>query len=115
MKFLALLVSIVFSSFAWAEDYQDSGPYYAFYHIQASNPAAVVTAMDKFWASDCGKQYPADVALSQEMFNGSYPSTHFIINTFQSSNDQSKAAEIMRSCPDAIIFLPLKFSFSYNQ
>jgi len=105
MKVLALLVSIVFSSFAWAEDYQDSGPYYAFYHIQASNPAAVVTAMDKFWASDCGKQYPADVALSQEMFNGSYLSTHFIINTFQNSNDQSKAAEIMRSCPDAITFL----------
>ena len=64
MKVLALLVSIVFSSFAWAEDYQDSGPYYAFYHIQASNPAAVVTAMDKFWASARGKQHPADVALA---------------------------------------------------
>ena len=105
MKVLVLFFSMVFSSVVLADDHQDSGPFYAFYHLQVINPAAVVTAMDNFWASDCGKQYPADVALAQEMFNGAYSSTHFIINTFQNSADQSKAAEIMRSCPDAITFL----------
>ena len=105
MKFLVLFFSFVFSGLIFADDHQDSGPFYAFYHLQVTNPAAVVAAMDQFWASDCGKEYPADVALAQEMFNGAYRSTHFIINTFQNSNDQSKAAEIMRSCPDAITFL----------
>jgi hypothetical protein len=105
MKIIVLLMSLVLSSFAVADDHADGGPFYAFYHLNVTNPAGVVEAMDKFWASDCGKQYPADVALSQELFNGGYASTHFIINTFQSIEDQSKAAEIMRSCPDSAVFL----------
>ena len=86
-------------------DDHDGGPFYAFYHVQVSNPSTLVSAMDTFWASDCGKQYPADVALLEEVFNGSSPSTHFIINTFQTSDDQAQAAEIMRSCPDAVAFV----------
>ena len=105
MKKLMFLLIVVFSNLVWADDHDESGPLYAFYHLQVGNPAALVNAMDTFWASDCGKQYPADVALSQEIFNGSYKSTHFIINTFQNSTDQAKAAEIMRSCPAAITFL----------
>jgi hypothetical protein len=95
----------VTTSLAIADDHSEGGPYYAFYHLQVTNPAAVVGAMDKFWASECGKQYPADVALLEEGFNGSNPATHFIINTFQSSADQEKAGEIMRSCPAALEFL----------
>ena len=105
MKFLILFVSLLLSSQLIADDLADGGPYYAFYHLNVTNPTAVVAAMDTFWASDCGKQYPADVALTQELFNGSYSSTHFIINTFQNSTDQAKAAEIMRSCPSASTFL----------
>lgn len=105
MKIMVLLISLILSSVAVADHHAKSGPFYAFYHLQVANPAGVVAAMDKFWASDCGKQYPADVGLSQEIFNGSYTSTHFIINTFQSIEDQDKAAEIMRSCPDAAVFL----------
>ena len=60
--------------------------------------------MDKFWDSGCGNQYPADVGLSQEVFNGSYQSTHFVINTFQSAADEETAAEIMRSCPAVLEF-----------
>ena len=105
MKKLMFLLIVVFSNLVWADGHDESGPLYAFYHLQVGNPAALVNAMDTFWASDCGKQYPADVALSQEIFNGSYKSTHFIINTFQNSTDQAKAAEIMRSCPAAITFL----------
>lgn len=104
-EIVVLLLSILFPSLAVADDHTESGPFYAFYHLQVDNPAALVAAMDKFWASDCGKKYPADVGLSQELFNGSYTSTHFVINTFQSIEDQDNAAEIMRSCADAQIFL----------
>ena len=99
------LVSSFFVGTTIADDHAEAGPFYAFYHLQTANPAAVVAAMDKFWASDCGKKYPADVALSEEVFNGGNASTHFIINTFQNSEDQAAAAEIMRSCPDALEFL----------
>ena len=100
-----LIVSSLFVGTAIADDHAEAGPFYAFYHLQTANPAAVVAAMDKFWASDCGKKYPADVALSEEVFNGGNTSTHFIINTFQNSEDQAAAAEIMRSCPSALSFL----------
>ena len=105
MKLLTMLAAVLFSASVFANDHEDNGPYYAFYHLQVANPAALVESMDRFWASDCGKQYPADVALSQEVFNGGYSSTHFVINTFQNSPDQAKAAEIMRSCPSGIQFL----------
>ena len=105
IRLLLALFLGVFGAQALADDHAKAGPFYAFYHIQSTNPAAVVAAMDKFWDSDCGKQYPADVALSEEVFNGGNTSTHFIINTFQNSEDQAKAAEIMRSCPDALVFL----------
>ena len=105
MKILAFLSALLFSATTLADDHQDSGPYYAFFHMQVADPAAVVDSMDRFWASDCGKQYPADVALSQEVFNGGYTSTHFIINTFQNSADQAKAAELMRTCASSIQFL----------
>ena len=105
IRLLLALFLGVFGTQALADDHAQAGPFYAFYHIQSTNPAAVVAAMDKFWDSACGKQYPADVALSEEVFNGGNTSTHFIINTFQNSEDQAKAAEIMRSCPDALVFL----------
>ena len=105
MKTLTMLAAVLFSVSVFANDHEDNGPYYAFYHMQVANPAALVESMDRFWASDCGKQYPADVALSQEVFNGGYSSTHFIINTFQNSADQAKAAELMRTCASGIQFL----------
>ena len=105
LKLILLSSLIIFSSSAFSDDHEMVGPYYAFYHFAAPDPAAVVAAMDKFWASDCGKKYPADAGLSQEVFNGGYQSTHFIINTFRNAKDQQEAAEILRSCPSAIAFL----------
>ena len=109
MKFVNIVGLFIFSSFfgvtVVADDHAETGPFYAFYHLQTLNPASIVAATDKFWDSDCGKKYPADVALSAEAFNGGNSSTHFIINTFQTSEDQALAAEIMRSCPDARVFL----------
>jgi hypothetical protein len=104
IAFVAATAMLFSLNSAIADDH-DGGPFYAFYHLQVADPAALVSAMDTFWASDCGKQYPADVALLQEVFNGSSPSTHFIINTFQTSSDQEKATQLMRSCPDAVAFL----------
>jgi hypothetical protein len=106
MKEITLLVTIaLFSGLALADHHEERGPFYAFYHFAAPDPGAVVAAMDKFWASDCGKQFPADSGLQQEVFNGGYASTHFIINTFQNAADQQKAAEILSTCPSAIAFL----------
>ncbi len=105
LRFILGCLFFLHSAVSVADSHSVSGPFYAFYHFAAPDPSAVIDAMDKFWASDCGKQYPADAALSQEVFNGSYPSTHFIINTFQSAADQQKASEILRSCPDSLIFL----------
>ena len=105
IRLLLIVVLGLFGAKAFADDHAKAGPFYAFYHIQSTNAAAIVDAMDKFWASDCGKQYPADVGFSEEVFNGGNTSTHFFLNTFQNSEDQAKAAEIMRSCPDALTFL----------
>ena len=74
---------ILFSTSVFGRRSRDGRTFYAFYHFAAPDPAAVVAAMDKFWASDCGKKYPADAGLNQEVFNGGYQSTHFIINTFK--------------------------------
>ena len=104
MKLLSLLSLFLFSLTGLEDDHSPAGSLYAFYHFSAPEPDRVVAAMDKFWDSGCGNQYPADVGLSQEVFNGSYQSTHFVINTFQSVADQETAAEIMRSCPAVLEF-----------
>ena len=104
MRLSVLIAILTFTAFVRADGHSDRGPYYAFYHFYAPDPAAVVAAMDQFSASECRQDYPADVALSQEVINGSYKSTHFIISTFQTAADQQKAAETMRSCPAALEF-----------
>ena len=104
LKIFSFLSLLFFPFTGWADDHSSTGPYYAFYHFSTPEPGKVVAALDKFWGSDCGKQYPADIGLSQEIFNGSYQSTHFVINTFQSAADQETAAEILRSCPTALEF-----------
>lgn len=105
MKFFITLFAVFFSSLSLADDHRPNSKYYGFYHFIAQDPAAVVAATDKFYASDCGKAYPADVGLAEEVFNGAYQSTHFFINTYQNAADQEKAAEMLRSCPGAVEFL----------
>ncbi|MDC0213641.1 hypothetical protein OAL14_02415 [Gammaproteobacteria bacterium] len=79
-------------------------PIYQFYHFNAPDPAAVVSAMDKFAASDCGKQMPANIALSAELYNGSDNATHFIIVGFGSHADRVKAEALQATCPAASVF-----------
>jgi len=105
MKLFVTLLAALFSTLALADNHRPNSKYYGFYHFIAPDPAAVVAATDKFYASDCGKAYPADVGLAEEVFNGAYQSTHFFINTYQNAEDQQKAAEIFRSCPSGLEFL----------
>lgn len=101
---LALLLSLLTGA-AYADHHEEAGPFYAFYHMNVPNPPALIEAMDRFWASECGARYPADVGLLQEVFNGGYSSTHFVINTFANAKDQQTASEVLRSCPDGLRFL----------
>ncbi len=104
-RLIFAVIAVLISGVTQADNQSERGPFYAFYHFTAPDPAAAMAAMDKFWASDCGQQYPADAGLMEEVFNGGYQSTHFIINTFQNAIDQQQAAEILRTCPSAIEFL----------
>jgi len=88
-----------------AEETAEGPEMLGFYHFYAPDPGAVVAAMDKFWASDCGKEYPAEVALAAEVFNGGYASSHFVLNTFPNAAAQEQAASILMSCPDGRLFL----------
>ena len=38
MKKLMFLLIVVFSNLVWADDHDESGPLYAFYHLQVGNP-----------------------------------------------------------------------------
>jgi len=51
------------------------------YDINATNPAAVVAAMDKFAASPTGQAGPGTVILFQYIVNGESSATHnFVVN-----------------------------------
>ena len=105
MKLPVMLVAAALSIPALSDNHSPENPYLGFYYFSAPNPEAVVKAMDTFYDSDCGKQYPADVALAEQVFNGGYESTHFFLNSYANAAAQQKAAEIFRTCPAALAFL----------
>ena len=105
MQFMIFFFALLAPLVGMADDHEPSQPYLGFYYFSAPNPSAVVRAVDKFYASDCGRRYPADVSLAEQIFNGSDPSTHFFLNTYRDAAAQEEAAEIFRSCPAAIAFL----------
>ena len=78
---------------------------HAFYFIDVSNPVAVVGALDEFAASECGKKLPADIGLMAEGINGSASSTHFIIVSYETMDDFTKAGALTQSCPEAVKML----------
>ena len=105
MKLLVMFIAAALSIPALSDNHSPENPYLGFYYFSAPNPEAVVKAMDTFYESDCGKQYPADVALAEQVFNGGYESTHFFLNSYANAAAQQKAAEIFRTCPAALAFL----------
>ena len=70
---------------------------HAFYFFDVTSPAGVVAAMDKFRASSCGSQMPADIGLMAETINGSASSTHFIIASYESMADFSEGQKLVQS------------------
>ena len=78
---------------------------HTFYFFDVTSPAGVVAAMDKFRASSCGSQMPADIGLMAETINGSASSTHFIIASYESMADFSEGQKLVQSCADAATFL----------
>jgi hypothetical protein len=105
MKLLVMFIAAALSIPALSDNHSPENPYLGFYYFSAPNAESVVKAMDTFYESDCGKQYPADVALAEQVFNGGYESTHFFLNSYANAAAQQKAAEIFRTCPAALAFL----------
>ena len=79
--------------------------YYAYYGISTTNPPAVVAAMDKFNASECGQKTPSSVALMAETFNGGEESTHTFVVTYEGSKVLDETLAILSTCPDYATFL----------
>lgn len=99
IKRIFILLSALLSQGVFAEG-EGKHAMHAFYFLNVTNPAVVVGAMDKFAASDCDKQLPADVGLMAEGINGSVASTHFIIVSYEKMADFTKAGALMQSCPE---------------
>jgi hypothetical protein len=99
MKLILLLVTGLLSQNLFAEDGGKSGVD-AFHFLNVSNPAVVVSALDKFSASSCRKNLPADVLLLAEQINGSQTSTHFIIVSYDKTSDFQKAQKLLSTCPE---------------
>ena len=102
MKKLLLLISIS-SGFIFAQSERHA--MHVFYHMNVTNPVGVVSALDKFHASDCGKKFPGDLGLMSETLNGASDSTHFIIASYMTMEDFQEAGALTQSCPEAATML----------
>ena len=69
MKRLFLFLTFTLNGYIFADGHA-SPPMTAHYGFSTSNPAAVVESLQKFMASDCGKEMPARVTLFEPHFNG---------------------------------------------
>ena len=102
MKKLLLLISIS-SGIIFAQSERHA--MHVFYHMNVTNPVGVVSALDKFHASDCGKKFPGDLGLMSETLNGASDSTHFIIASYMTMEDFQEAGALTQSCPEAATML----------
>ena len=98
MKKIIFLIIAMTSRSIFAQDISRH-EMHQFTHMQITNPAAVIAAMDSFASSDCGKKYPADVGLMQEVINGAKQSTHFFIVSYEKISDFQKARDLTATCP----------------
>jgi hypothetical protein len=73
--------------------------------IKASNPAAVVAAMDKWFASAKGKQFPGEAYLSAPVAAGLSPVTHFISVGYKSEAEMEAWTDGEEGDPDYAAFI----------
>ena len=98
------LFLLAFSGFSFADDH-GSDIYYAYFGMTVSNPPAVVAAMDKFMASECGQTAPFSVALMGEAFNGHEPQTHTFVVTYEGAQALNDTFATLSTCPEYGTFL----------
>ena len=99
-----LLFLLAFSGVSFADDH-GSDIYYAYFGMTVSNPPAVVAAMDKFMASECGQTAPFSVALMGEAFNGHEPQTHTFVVTYEGAQALNDTFATLSTCPEYGTFL----------
>jgi hypothetical protein len=81
--YVAIFVSLSFSTFAFSQVGIK-------YDINASNPLAVVAAMDKFYSSPTGQAASGSVTLYQYMANGDNPATHAFLVSFSNLEEMQQ-------------------------
>ena len=91
-----LIILLAFSGFTFADDHGND-LYYAYFGMTVSNPPAVVAAMDKFMASECGQTAPFSVALMGEAFNGHEPQTHTFVVTYEGAQEIDETLSIINA------------------
>ena len=82
--FLTLLVTLSFSQLSMAQGFGMK------FDIVASNPAAVVAAMDKFSESQTAQAGAGNVTLYQYLVNGESPATHAFVVNYPSAEAMDK-------------------------
>ena len=105
MKKAFLIIFFICSGVIFSDDHGNAArnghEMHTFVHLNVTNPAAVVAAIDKFASSDCGKKFPGDIGLMSEMINGSSASSHFVIASYPKLEDYDEGLALVATCAEA--------------
>jgi hypothetical protein len=83
---------------------QTQGPVGFKYDLIASNPLAVVAAIDKYRSSDSGSNDDVSVTLHQYLANGTNPATHAITVSYASPQVMDAALSAQANSPTWAVF-----------
>jgi hypothetical protein len=85
------------------------------YGFVVSDPAAMLTAMDEYRASETGKKTPNTVVLSQNVVNDDYASTHQVNVFYPSTAAMDQPLALNMASADWAIFLGKLRTASSNE
>ena len=83
---------------------QTQGPVGFKYDLIASNPVAVVAALDKYLSGDSGSNDDVSVTLHQYLANGTNPATHAIVVSYASPQVMDAALSAQANSPTWAVF-----------
>ena len=104
MNRLFLFLTFILNGYIFADGHA-SPPMTAHYGFSTSNPAAVVESLQKFMASDCGKEMPARVTLFEPHFNGDNGASHILTFNYQNGKSMDAVRQTFQTCAAAQQFL----------
>ncbi len=104
MKRLILFLTLILNGYIFADGHA-SPPMTAHYGFSTSNPAAVVESLQKFMASDCGKEMPASVTLFEPHFNADNEASHILTFNYQNGKGMDAVRQTFQTCASAQQFL----------